>query len=274
MSRRQHNHKHTQKKLISPYDREFTQLNQNMFVDYGVGMDGVGHDEFHEKFKTMDVRRHPETRDLKTTALAKDGTLKERTAESLRLLEQGGLEGVDWAAWKRLMPMDAAKKLDEPQTGKRYVDGTDTIHQFVMTDSDPRYNASLDARYGERFDNHEVLIPPPKKTLKKPQPVSWSGFGEQLFELSPIHFIESGEWPHELELMLAPLLRRSWISEEARKRACRAAALDEWMEVPYKDQHILSYWHSRVDAELFVVFLVKVQDNQVLNYFYIPGVNE
>lgn len=265
-----HEHKHP-----SPYDREFSQLNHNMFVKYGVGMEGIGHDEFHTNFQTTDVRRDSETRNLKTTALGKDGHMKERTKNSIALLEEHGLEGMDWSAWKGLMNTQATKHLDEPQTGKRYADGTTIFHDLVMTDSDPRYEASVDARYGPKVDTSGVLLPARPKTLKQPKTIAWSEFLEnrRLDVMSPMHFLkeDSGvdSWPREMELELAPFLNRCWANKTLMHRAFRAASLEEWMDKEHGPDQILSFWASKT-ADLFVVFLIEGEDNQVTNYFYIP----
>lgn len=264
---------------ISPYDREFSQLNHNMFVRYGTGMEKAGLDEFHRGYKTIDVRRDMETRNQKTTALDKHGKQKQRTIDSMRLLSEHGLDNMDWKAWGDLMRPEAKRHLENPSEARKgFTDGTDTFHQLVMTDDDPRYEEYMEHRFGPKIFNEEAVKPPPHKTLNRPQNIDWSSISTALQDLSPVHFINNEPnipWPREMELDLAPLLHTKRKSYEIWERLFHAAALVHFKDVDYSvhglgKTHTLSYWSSRTSVNLFVVFLMRKLDNYLENYFYVP----
>lgn len=264
---------------ISPYDREFSQLNHNMFVRYGSGMEKVGHDEFHRGYKTIDVRRDAETRGQKTTALDKNGKQKQRTIDSLKLLSEHGIEGMDWQKWGELMRPEARRHLENPSEARKgFTDGTDTFRQLIMTDEDPHYAEYMEQRFGPPIYNEEAVMPPPRKTLSRPQKIEWTEMNAVLPDLSPVHFIniEHIPWPHEMELDLSPLLRTTRKSYDAWQRLFRAASLTHFKDVEHSlhglgaKTHLLSYWSSRTSANLFVMFLLRKADNYLENYFYVP----
>lgn len=258
---------------ITPYDREFTQLNHEMFLRFGSGFERSGYDEFHRNYRTLDVRRDEETKRQKTTALNKHGEMKQRTKDSLALLEEHGIDNMDWSAWGKVMREDSKKRLEDP-VGERKRGANDRFQQLIVTDEDPRYKEYMEARYGKANYGDNLLAPPPRKTFDHPQQVEWSSMKDRLQDLSPLYFIKddtSIAWPQELELELAPLLKKTRKSYELWSRVFKSVSLTEFtIDKQLGESHTLYCWSSRTVQRLFVVFLIRNSDNRLENYFYVP----